>query len=68
MKKYIIVYCDSKADKAVIRSVIPENVPQYLENMALDFSKYNKLKAHRQKHKDQDTIITLEELQRNKNH
>ena len=35
-----------------IRSVNPENVQQCLEDMGLDFSKYNKFNVNRQKHKD----------------
>ena len=44
-KKPLAVKYNKQANKAEVRSVIPENVQECLEDMGLIFSKYNKFKA-----------------------
>ena len=46
MKKNTVVAHDAYANKAVIRTVNHKNAPQCLENMNLDFSKYNLFKTY----------------------
>ena len=49
-EKPLIMQYNKQADKAKIRSVTPENVQKSLEDMDLDFSKYNNFKAQQQRH------------------
>ena len=41
-KKHLVLQHKKQADKAKIRSMTPENVQEYLEDMHLDFYKYKK--------------------------
>ena len=44
-KKPLVAQYNKQANKAEIRYVTPDNVQECLEDMDLDFSKFNKFKA-----------------------
>ena len=47
---------------AKIRSVTPENVQECLEDMGLDFSKYNKFNAQQQSHQHMNMLDKIGEM------
>ena len=44
-KTLVVVHYSKQTDNAEIRSVTPENVQEWLEDMGLEFSKYSKFKV-----------------------
>ena len=58
-KKAIVVQYNMQANKAEMRSVTPENIQECLKDMGLNFSKYYKFEARRQKYQHMNMLRKL---------
>ena len=61
-KKPILVQYHKQSNKVEMRSVTPENVQECLEDMGLDFFKYNKFKAQQARHQHMNMLDEIEDL------
>ena len=64
MKKNTIVTYNASAIKGMIRSVTPKDIQHCLDDMGLDFSKYNSVKACKQKQVNISKLIEVKETQK----